>query len=74
MQQSRENLSKSLRRCLFVLSKLAIVDTASTISHSYPVDKPFYNSLTEDDIGEESVISLHYVKYQNVQNITVSYM
>ena len=28
--------------------------------------------LTEDDIGEESVIQLHYVKYQNVQNITVS--
>lgn len=28
--------------------------------------------LTEDDVGEESVIQLHYVKYQNVQNITVS--
>ena len=35
----------------------------------------FYTNLsrlTEDDVGEESVIQLHYVKYQNVQNITVS--
>ena len=29
-------------------------------------------SLTAEDVMEEATISLQYVKYQNVQNITVS--
>ena len=40
------------------------------VYHWRALNKTF--SLTEEDIGKESVISLHYVKYQNVQNITVS--
>ncbi len=30
-----------------------------------------HDSLTEEDVREEATIPLQYVKYQNVQNITV---
>ena len=29
--------------------------------------------LTEEDIGEDSKVTLNFVKYQNVQNLTVSW-
>ncbi len=41
-------------------------------THTHPHTPSHTHRLTAEDTGPEAVIPLHYVKYQNVQNLTVS--